>query len=304
MSWIINNRRRLLRRMVQLSVIFLLMSPLFQLPVFSGTLISGTFFGINMVDPVAAMDYVLATKSFYVPVMTGCGVLLALYFIVGGRAFCGWVCPMYLVSELVAKLPGKWQAFSHTPGHSAKFWVLGVFLILSLSTSQPVFEMVSPIGIISQNVAMGIDPPSRSSANAAENIQGLEELGIRPSLLPENDSSYMILFNYSLWLLLSLVLIDILVTRGWWCRYTCPIGAFYSILGRFSPLKIMIDHDSCTKCGDCFAVCLPAEVLEAPVKGDTIWVNNGSCTNCLNCIDVCPEKSLRLGIRIAKEKRR
>jgi len=121
-SWIINNRRRLLRRMVQLSVIFLLVSPLFQLPVFSGTLISGTFFGINMVDPVAAMEYVLATKTFYVPVMTGCGILLALYLIVGGRAFCGWVCPMYLVSELVAKLPRRWQAFPHAPGHSTPFW--------------------------------------------------------------------------------------------------------------------------------------------------------------------------------------
>ncbi|MCK5126065.1 MAG: 4Fe-4S binding protein [candidate division Zixibacteria bacterium] len=304
MSGVMNNRRRLLRRIVQLVVLFLLISPLFQFSFFSGTLISGTILGINMVDPLAAIDFILATKSVYLPVIIGAVVVLLFYFIIGGRSFCGWVCPMYLVSELIAKLPKSWRAFSYKPNHSSKFWLLGILLILSVITSQPVFEIVSPIGIISQNIAMGIDTPPKNTAYIEENIQSLNELGIKTSLLPNTEAEYVVLFNYSLWLLLSLVLIDIFITRGWWCRYTCPVGAFYTILGKYSPLKIKIDHDSCTNCGDCFTVCLPAEVLAAPVRGDTAWVNNSSCTNCLNCVDICPEKSLKFSIKMAKEKRR
>ncbi len=304
MRRIAQHKRRILRRIIQLGVIFLLFSQVLHYSFFSGTLISGTILGINMIDPLAALDYLLATKSLYFPLITGCAIVLVFYFIVGGRSFCGWICPMYLVSEIVAKLPRNWRAFSYKPRHSTKFWILGIFLIMSLITSQPVFEIVSPIGIISQNIAMGVDTPSISTSNIEENLQGLEELGIRASLLPESDSGYTMLFNFSLWFLATLVLLDILVSRGWWCRYTCPVGTFYTLLGKLSPLKIKIDHDSCTNCGDCFTVCLPAEVLVDPVKGNSVWVNNSSCTNCLNCVDLCPENSLKLSIKMAKEKRR
>ena len=63
MNWIRRSKRRIVRRIVQLFVLFLLVSPVLGLDIFRGTLLSGTLFGITFNDPLAALDYILAAKT-------------------------------------------------------------------------------------------------------------------------------------------------------------------------------------------------------------------------------------------------
>jgi len=296
-KWII------VRRFVQISVIAILFSQTLGATFFRGTLVSATFFGIPLFDPLAGLDYIFATKSIYFPMLSGIGIVVLFYFLVGGRVFCGWVCPVYLLSELSAKLPRKLIIFRVKTSLSTRFWFLAIILVLSLLTSKPVFETISPIRIFSENLAYGIDPPATRNAV----IDGSEQTD-QPSVFDESSladlkPNWIILFNSSLLLIALILLIDIFIKRGWWCRYTCPLGAIYTLIGKYSPVKVRIDHAACDQCGDCFKVCLPSEVLREPVMGDTIWIKNSSCTNCLNCVDICHTNALKLSLKTIKERK-
>lgn len=301
MSWISNNRRKILRRMVQLSVIFLLVSPLLGLKIFRGTLISGTLLGVQLTDPLAAIDFILATKAVYLPVLIGAVIVLAFYLLLGGRVFCGWVCPVYLLTEIVRKLHTKLHVFKYKPKSTTRYWILGTVLLLSLVTAKPVFETISPIGIVSRNIALGIDAPQGIFGSERAKEQTNNNNQYADNFAGTTSDSWRVLFNYSLWLLVILLLIDIFVSRGWWCRFICPVGTLYSLVGKLSPLKIKISHTACTKCGECFDACVPSEVLVKPVRGEETWIGS-SCTNCLNCVDICPENALKISIKYIREK--
>ncbi len=301
MNKIAQNKWRILRRIVQLSMVFLLLSHLLKLGIFRGTLISGELFGVSLVDPFAAIDFMMAAKTVYIPLVLGALILVGFYFIVGGRVFCGWVCPIYWLSEISAKLHKKFALYNMKPSASFKYYLFVIFLLLSVVTSKPVFELISPIGIISQNIALGIDKPQAQFGKELESSVDISDSGYSPSLMSDSYYDWQILFNSSLWLIVLILLVDIFISRGWWCRFACPVGTFYTLLGKYSPVKIKIDHVACTKCNECFDVCLPSNVLIDPVRGKTNWVIDSSCTNCLNCIDICPEDALKISLKIKKE---
>ncbi len=301
MNKIAQNKWRILRRIVQLSTILLLLSPLLKLGIFRGTLISGELFGVLLVDPFAAIDFMFAAKMIYVPLIIGALILVGFYFIVGGRVFCGWVCPIYLLSEFAQKLHKKFALYNMKPSASSKYYLFTLFLLLSVITSKPVFELISPIGIISQNIALGVDRPQTQFGKELESSVEISDSGYSSSLMNDSYYDWQILFNSSLLLVLFILLVDIFFSKGWWCRFACPVGTFYTLLGKFSPVKIKIDHVACTKCNECFDVCMPSNVLIKPVQGSTKWVIDSSCTNCLNCIDICPENALKISLKIKKE---
>ncbi len=301
MNIIAQHKWRIIRRFVQLGTILLLLSPLLNLGIFRGTLISGELFSVLLVDPFAAIDFMLAIKEIFMPLVLGASILVGFYFIVGGRVFCGWVCPIYLLSEFMLKLNKKLAVFHIKPSATFKYYLFMIFLLLSLVTSKPVFELISPIGIISQNIALGIDRPQAQFGKELGSSGDIADSGYTSSLMTESYYDWQILFNNSLWLILLILLIDVFVSKGWWCRHACPVGTFYTLLGKYSPVKIKIDSEACTKCNECFDVCLPSNVLLAPVQGKTNWVIDSSCTNCLNCIDKCPENALKVSLKIKKE---
>ncbi len=301
MNKIVQNKWRIVRRIVQLSTILLLLSPLLKLGIFRGTLISGELFGMLLVDPFAAIDFMSAAKTIYMPLVIGALIVAVFYFIVGGRAFCGWVCPIYLLSEFAAKLHKKFAVYNKKPSEFFKYYIFVIFLLLSVVTSKPVFELISPIGIISQNIALGVDRPQSQFGKELDGSVDISDSGYSSSLMNDSYYDWQILFNSSLWLVVLILLIDIFFSKGWWCRFACPVGTFYTLLGKFSPVKIKIDNSACTKCNECFDVCLPSNVLIDPVQGKTNWVVDSSCTNCLNCIDICPENALKISIKIKKE---
>ena len=83
----------------------------------------------------------------------------------------------------------------------------------------------------------------------------------------------------------------------------CPVGAFYSVLGRFSIARVSaVNREQCNDCTDCFKVCPEPHVLKRPVygadKGASRIVLSPNCTNCGRCIDVCTEDVFRFTTRL------
>jgi len=96
-------------------------------------------------------------------------------------------------------------------------------------------------------------------------------------------------------------LLDLFVSRRAWCGHLCPVGAFYSLLGFVSPLRVSAaNRAKCDDCMDCFRVCPEQQVIKpASRRGQGLGpvILSGNCTNCGRCIDVCARDVFQFDIR-------
>ncbi len=247
------------RRGVQILVIAALLFQHYEENIITGNLSSMTILGLELSDPLATVQYILTTGDIYLPLIISSVIILLFYIVVGGRAFCSWVCPLHLVFEYTDKIRERLNLPDKGFGISTKYRVLFIILVVSLIAGIPAFEVFSPIGIATRTLM----------------------LGTWTGLL----------------VLLAISLFEIGFSRRGWCRYFCPLGAFYAIVGRLSLARVRIDHGLCTKCRICKKECLVPDVLDDPIKGEKDIVASGDCTNCGICVDVCPEQALKLGSR-------
>lgn len=246
------NRWTIARRVVQLAVLALLASPLWSQTLFEGTLASASLLGLKLSDPLAVLQVLLLTGSLSLTLLAGVGMVLAVYGLLGGRVFCGWVCPVHLLTDLADLLP--WTRQLPRWPLAGKQAALVVTLLLSLLFGVPVFETVSPIGIA---------------------VRGLTFGG-----------------GQSLIVLLLIVLAELLLVRRVWCRSLCPLGGLYALLGRVGSLKVAYDSGRCIHCGRCSAACFVPEVLEPSLQSGAARVTAGDCSRCGACIGVCPTAAL------------
>lgn len=93
------------------------------------------------------------------------------------------------------------------------------------------------------------------------------------------------------YLILVLIVIMSLFSKSIWCRYFCPLGAFFGIVKKISFLKIKRNVKTCNGCGICNINC-PSNI---DVKNLKI-INDADCISCGKCTKGCPKKSLKYNI--------
>jgi ferredoxin-type protein NapH len=246
------------RRTVQLLTIALLASPLAGLTIFRGNLAAAELLGLPLADPLAFLQALLGGRVFVFSYLSSALAVVVFYFLLGGRSFCGWVCPVGLITELADKLRKRWGTGTLTLPLNASLWTLVLVLVVVAVTGIPLFELVSPIGIISRAIVF-------------------------TSLLP-------------LLLVAAILLVELLVARRVWCRSLCPLGGFYSLLAAATPVRVGFLSDRCTHCNDCLKVCPVEEVLQPSLELNHPQVVAGDCTRCMACLDACPTKALTLSV--------
>ena len=69
------------------------------------------------------------------------------------------------------------------------------------------------------------------------------------------------------------------------CRYACPLGAVQSLAGKLSPIAVQRDASACLDCDLCNNAC----PMAIPVNTRT-RVTDTSCTGCLECVGACPSQ--------------
>jgi ferredoxin-type protein NapH len=266
MSKIWNNYRYLiLRRFTQIGILFLFFGAnAWGWKILQGNLSTSEIFGIiPMSDPYAVLQMLAAGAVIATDLLLGVVVVTLFYFIVGGRAFCSWVCPINMVTDSANYLRrvfdiDRAQLQKQPISRNARYWVLGLSLIVSACMGIAAFEFISPISMLHRGIVFGIG------------------------------------FGWAA--VLIIFLFDLFVLKNGWCGHICPLGAFYSLLGKFSLIRVHHIEENCTLCMKCKVVCPEKQVLHMIGK-ESLPVLSGECTNCARCIEVCDDDALKFSIR-------
>jgi ferredoxin-type protein NapH len=256
------------RRWISIVVVNLIfvLSYQFDVQLVEGALTASRVIGFHFADLNSALQVMLAFKVILVNLVIGTGTVLVMWWLLGGRAFCSWVCPYHLLSELAEKLHLRLvdmklvRDFSLHRGLRTVLYVL--FAALAFVTGYTVFESISPVGILSRALIYG---------------PGLALIWVA-----------------------GLLVYEVFFTRRAWCRYVCPIGLTYGLVGTVSPVVVRYDLEKCLHEGDCRKVCLVPHVLEMTKKGyasDVCMEVSADCTRCGACVDVCPTNSLQFDVK-------
>ncbi|WP_457743886.1 quinol dehydrogenase ferredoxin subunit NapH [Sulfurimonas sp.] len=266
MSKIWNHYRYLiLRRFVQIGILVLFFGAnAWGWKILEGNLSSSLLFGkIPMSDPYAVLQMVVAGAVVSSDLLIGVAVVALFYFIFGGRAFCSWVCPINMVTDSANYLRrifdiDRAQLQKQPISRSSRYWILAISLIVSAFMGIAAFEFVSPISMLHRGIVFGMG------------------------------------FG---WAAIAMIfLFDLFVLKNGWCGHICPLGGFYSLLGKFSFIRVHHLEENCTLCMKCKVVCPEKQVLHMIGK-ESIPVLSGECTNCARCIEVCDDDALKFSIR-------
>ncbi|MCI8687039.1 MAG: 4Fe-4S binding protein [Lawsonibacter sp.] len=199
--------------------------------------------------------------------------LLTLFGVALGRAVCGLLCPFGLVQDLLHKIPLPKIKVPKRIDRPARYLKYGVLLVLVIGL--PAFA-VTETGVRMPYFCKYLCP--------AGTLEGGIPLMIADPALRELAGG---LFSWKV-LVLAVILAASMVIHRPFCRYLCPLGAFYALFNRFSFFQMSVERDRCVGCGMCERIC-PMEV-EA-VRN----INSPECIRCGKCRAGCPAGAISSG---------
>ena len=258
-------RYLLARRVVQVAILLLYFGGnYYGWKMLSGDLSSSSILGtIPLSDPYAVLQMFVAGAVISSNILIGAVIIFLFYAIFGGRAFCSWVCPVNIITDAAnwtrRKFGFDMVAKKQPSTRNLRYWVLLISLIISFFLGLTAFEFVSPISMVHRGIIFGMG------------------------------------FGWAT--IVMLYLFDLFVLKNGWCGHICPLGGFYSIIGKFRLLKVKHDSAACTGCMNCKVVCPESQVLHM-IDIVSIPVTSGECTNCGRCIDVCEDNALGFFLKV------
>ena len=232
-----------------------------------GNLSSSKLFDvIPMTDPLLLLQILAAGfTDLASQSIIGAILVFGFYLLVGGRVFCSWVCPVNIVTDAAFWLRTKMHIVGGTRfSRQLRYWILASTLVLSAVTGSLAYELINPVSMLHRGLFFGMS------------------MG---------------------WFIIAAVfLFDVFITKRGWCSHLCPMGAFYGLIGKVSPLRIRADaRERCDDCAECYVVCPEPQIIKPILKGEKKGIAPiilaGECTNCGRCIDVCGENVFHFGLR-------
>ncbi|WP_274005675.1 quinol dehydrogenase ferredoxin subunit NapH [Vibrio parahaemolyticus] len=253
LGWWRAHRFLILRRLCQLTIIALFMAGP-TLGVLTGNLSSSMLLDtVPLSDPLIVLQ---ALATGHIPefnALLGVVIVVVFYAILAPRAFCAWVCPLNIVTDLAAWLRRKFNIkASYRWSPAIRYWLIPVLMLGSALSGTILWTWLDPVAALHRGLVFGMGAG---------------------------------------WVLIALVFVlDLLLVEHGWCGHLCPLGATYGVIGRKSLLRVTaVRREDCTKCMDCFYVCPEPEVLRQPLKEGDRRVMDQNCISCGRCLDVCPE---------------
>lgn len=266
-GWFGAHKWLLARRVTQLAILALfLLGPLAGVWLVKGNLsYSLTLDTLPLADPFVLLQSLFTGHVPEKLALIGVAIVAGFYLIIGGRVYCSWVCPVNMVTDLASWLRRR-LGIKGGPrlSRNTRYWMLGMVFLLAALTGTMVWELINPVSMLHRGLIYG--------------------------------------FGTAWTIVLAVFLLDLFVTSRGWCSHVCPMGAFYSVLGSRSVLRVSAtQRAACNDCMDCYKVCPEPQVIPAALKGGEKGIGpvilSANCTNCGRCIDVCSKDVFKFGTR-------
>ncbi len=179
-------------------------------------------------------------------------------------AFCGWVCPLGFLQDLMSNLskvlqkriPGLRHAIATLKHRGARLAVLDrylryiKYLVLTWTIGGAAY-----FGVM---VFRDYDPWSA--------LLNLGEFSFTPGLI-----------------VLGITLVGAFFVERPWCRYACPLGAATGLISKLSPVYLKREESACKICKVCTNACpMGIDVHTATT------IKSVDCISCLECVGACP----------------
>jgi len=258
-GWLRAHKWLILRRVSQLSILALFLAgPLFGVWIVKGNMASSLTLDIlPLSDPYVMLQALMAGNFPATEGLIGVVIVVVFYLLIGGRVYCSWMCPVNIVTDVAAWVRRKLGLKVSSPfSRSSRYWLLGLTLILPPLTGAIVWELFNPVSLMFRGIIFGM--------------------------------------GWAWMVIIAIFVFDVFISQRGWCGHLCPVGAFYSLLGKKSLLRVSASkRDQCDDCNDCFVICPEPKVIRPALKGADKgigpMIDEMNCTNCGRCIDICDE---------------
>lgn len=250
--------------------------------------ISGAVNLLFRFDPLIALAASLATRTAIALVFPAIFLLLSSFVL--GRWFCGWACPMGTLLDWARPLIGRKSRAMPALLPKLRYILLLVILVGALF-GLPLVGFFDPFAILVRGLSMALYPAFGMAVENFFNLtynHGPAWLNLltepvyqvlRTSVLPFDQKVFTLALPAAV-ILISLFLLEIL-SRRFFCRYVCPLGALLGLAARLAPWKIHNRKPSCTACGKCGYLCRMGAIDQ---QGQ---VNGERCILCMDCVTGC-----------------
>ena len=258
----------ILRRIIQLSILFLFLGGnYFGWEVLRGNYSSAIIVdSLHLSDPYAVLQILASGFITSSSVLMGALLIFLIYVLIGGRLFCSWICPMNIVTDLAFRLRKIFKIETEAKvsvSRNLRYYILALSLIVSATFGMAAFEIISPISMLHRAIIFG---------------------------------------SGTGWAIVAIIFfVDLFILKAGWCGHICPLGGFYSLVGKQAIIKVKHDKEKCTNCMDCFDVCIEEPVL-AIVGKESDFIRSGACINCGRCIEVCNDNALKYSLKFDLKK--
>jgi len=278
---------RRVRRVVQTLAFLLFLAYIVWMPGLIGRQTRGDW--MMRFSPFSGLGASISAWELIIYFWPALVLLVAAVFL--GRYFCGWLCPLGATLDGVDRILGRRKPgpprppegadYEHVRARRLKYYLMaacfvGAFLGLSF------FGLFDPLSMAVRSYVLVVHP------YVVELVDGLFSAfgwsgaarATRNVLMAQTQPVFRLhVFTF---LVFAAILGLELVRRRFWCRYICPLGAMYALVGKAAATKRAVS-DACIECGQCVRAC-PTSCI-SPDGHNTL---NDECILCLDCQAVCP----------------
>lgn len=238
-------------------------------------------------DPLVAAAVTMAQRAW--DAIFWPSLIVLGFTIVFGRVFCGWICPLGTLIDILTRFVPK--TGKRVRMGAAKYILLTIVLASSLFGIQ-LLGFADPFSLLVRGMVFSIDPMLKYIVSLvfdtvyASGPVWLSDITepvydfLKEFALPYKQSVfYLSLMSFIL--LVTIILMDVF-GRRFWCRNLCPLGGLLGLVSKIALFK-RIPVKKCRHCGLCESDCR-MDIFDSRDR-----FKMDECTLCMDCLEYCPD---------------
>jgi len=249
-------------------------------------------------DPLVQLATWLSTHS-----LTGLSLLAVLTLALTallGRVFCGWICPLGTLHNLISSARGKIRrvrraAEDYSVWQRCKYYLLAGLVVMAVLGANWI-GVLDPLALLYRSSTTILYPIGQYVVEDGSTAVYQSDPHLGPAHLTSvTEPAYgyladnvfgpqasVFVGSTVIFLIFAATLVLNLYKQRFWCRYLCPLGGLLGLVALRPALRLRNDAELCTDCGKCTKSC--PGVAQPQLPGE--WLPS-ECFGCWNCVESC-----------------